>query len=403
VNGKVQTLPAKWQRFLLPGDLVEANGPRSARDWLTDTVLFVAAIGVGASALNYLWASRGAAMNVLDLTFGSAACISLWFRRSRPITVALFATAASALFALASGAALIGIFNAAIRGRVRYLPAVAATALAGSAIFPLINDAAPPLLRQRFPGFMFTAIAFGWGLFVRARHQLIVSLRERADQLEADQERNIEHARDMERKRIAREMHDVLAHRLSLLSVHAGALEYHPDATPNEIATAASVIRTAAAAALDELRAVVALLRDQDATGGEPPQPTLNGLHDLIEESRAAGMTIQETIETPEPLADSLGRTAYRIVQEGLTNARKHAPGAAVEIAVRANGNDQFTVEIITRAADRPRNALAPVLAGGGTGLVGLGERVALVSGALHHGHTENGDYVLRAILPRQS
>lgn len=383
---------------MLPGDLVEAGGDRSVRDWLADILVFLAATAIGLPALRDLWPDRGTAINALDVALGSGACLSLWARRSRPVAVALFATAVSAFSALALGAALIAIFNAAMRGRVRPLFAVAVAALVGSAVFPLLNPSAAPVLRQRFPGFMLTAIAFGWGLFLRARRGLIISLRERAEQLEADQKHNIEEARDAERKRIAREMHDVLAHRLSLLSVHAGALEFHPSAPANEIAEAARVIRTAASAALDELRQVVLVLREDSTTARESPQPSLARLPDLIEESRAAGMTIRTRIETPEPLPDTLGRTAYRIIQEGLTNARKHAPGAAVDLTITADGDEAMAVEVISRAHANSRSTPAQ----GGTGLIGLSERVALVGGSIEHGRNHDGDFVLRATFPRR-
>ena len=133
-------------------------------------------------------------------------------------------------------------------------------------------------------------------------------------------------------------MHDVLAHRMSLLSLHAGALEFNPDASADEVADAAGVIRESARAALDELRGVIGVLREE---GGEsltaPPQPTLADLPALVEESRAAGMRLTARIELgDEALPAAVGRTAYRIAQEGLTNARKHAPGAAVTLTVAA-------------------------------------------------------------------
>jgi signal transduction histidine kinase len=128
-------------------------------------------------------------------------------------------------------------------------------------------------------------------------------------------------------------MHDVLAHRVSLLSLHAGALEFRPDAPAEEIAEAAGVIRTSAHAVMEELREVIGVLRDGGEQGTERPQPTLCDIPGLVEESRAAGMHVTLEVETGEAeVPDGIGRTAYRIVQEGLTNARKHAPAAAVAV-----------------------------------------------------------------------
>ena len=219
------------------------------------------------------------------------------------------------------------------------------------------------------------------------------SLREQGD-------RAADEARAAERRRIAREMHDVLAHRLSLLSVHAGALEFHAAAPAEEVAEAAGVIRESAKMALEELRGVIGVLRED---GGEsptqPPQPTLADLAALVEESRAAGMRVMAEIELGDAAPSAaVGRTAYRIAQEGLTNARKHAPGAAVTLVIRAPaGNLEVEVRSLASVAV-PADAPLP---GAGTGLVGLAERVALADGELEHGVDGEGAFVLRARLPR--
>jgi signal transduction histidine kinase len=392
-----------WQRALLPGDWYESSGSRSASDWLVDGAVFVLATLVGGLALAHIWGSRSTAVDVLDVVFGSAACLSLWARRSRPLAVVL--VAASGMFsALALGAVLVAIFNAAVRGGRRTLAIAVFLALAGSIVFPLVNPGAGPVFKQRFPGFMLTAIAFGWGLFVRVRRELIVSLRERAERLEADQEQRDELAREAERRRIAREMHDVLAHRLSLLSIHAGALEFRPDASRAEITQAAAVIRTSAAAALDELHEVITVLREDTAIGTGAPQPTLVQLPDLFRESRAAGMDLHAHVDEPgtEALPAALGRTAYRVVQEGLTNARKHAPGAMVVVTVSVNRPHGMLVEVISHP-DSPgiKTTEAPLLARVGSGLIGLTERLTLVGGELEHGLNVDGDFVLRATVPR--
>jgi signal transduction histidine kinase len=192
----------------------------------------------------------------------------------------------------------------------------------------------------------------------------------------------------------------VLAHRVSLLSVHAGALEFRPDAPAEEVAAAAGVIRRSATSVLEELREVIGVLRE----GGEqadvaPPQPTLAAVPGLVEESRAAGGRVTWSLEVPpghEPPA-LVGRTAYRVVQEGLTNARKHAPGAAVGVRVEGEPGGTLVASVVSRRALAP---LADGSAGWGTGLVGLRERVTLAGGRLHHGVDADGDFVLRADLP---
>ena len=357
----------------------------------------------------------------IDLGSGVLACLALWWRRAYPAAVALVVFGAAWFSPLALGAALVAIGTAASRVRGRALLLVALLAVLGSAVFPLVNPAAGEILQVGFPAFLFTVIAFGWGLYARARRELVASLRERAERLEADQQRSAEQAREAERRRIAREMHDVLAHRLSLLSVHAGALEFRPDAPPGEITRAAAVIRASASAALSELRQVITVLReDSDAAAG-PPQPELAQLPALLEESRAAGMTLREHLDltAAEPLPAAAQRAAYRVVQEGLTNARKHAPGAIVDVTVTGTAQAGLVAEIVSRRAQdgAPPSAAAPdarrapagpdaaaasVLAppGPGAGLIGLAERLALVGGDLQHGTNAMGDFVLRATIP---
>jgi signal transduction histidine kinase len=236
------------------------------------------------------------------------------------------------------------------------------------------------------------ALIVPWGLFARTQRNLLQSSHDRALRLEREQRAAEAAAREGERRRIASEMHDVLAHRLSLLSVHAGALEFHPDAPPEEIAKAAGVIRATAHDALRDLREVIGVLRAGDG-GADPPQPTLAEIPSLIEESRAAGMKVHATLHlNGAPVVT--GRTAYRIVQEGLTNARKHAPAAAVEVNV--SSGEELTVIVVSR-----RSAVASeTVPGTGTGLIGLAERVELAGGQLFHGPNARGDFVLRAVLP---
>jgi signal transduction histidine kinase len=199
-------------------------------------------------------------------------------------------------------------------------------------------------------------------------------------------------------------MHDVLAHRLSLLSVHAGALQFHPDAPAAEIASAAGVIRTSASAALDDLREIVSVLREEPEDAAGPPQPGFGELGSLLEESRSAGMVVEARIDVPGAgeLPASAGRTAYRVVQEGLTNARKHAPGAPVGVSVTCHGEAGLVVEVISGAVTAAPGVPSLTGAGSGTGLIGLSERLALAGGDLEHRTTAGGEFVLRAMLPAQ-
>jgi signal transduction histidine kinase len=396
----------RWQRLLLPGDLLEAPGARSARDWIVDSVLFALALGVGVGALAQTWSAHTPFALAVDLLLGIIACLSLWLRRSQPVGVGVFAVAAAAVSGLAAGAAPIAVFNVAVRGSRRALVTVIGLSLAALAIYPLLYQGAGDFGTEVLIGMLIMIVAVGWGLFARVRRELVLSLRERAERLESAQRLQAEQAREAERRRIAREMHDVLAHRLSLLSVQAGALEFRPDASPAEIAEATGVIRATARAALQELREVIGVLREEADEGGpQPPQPTLAQIPALLEESRAAGMHVRWHIDAPDAAAvpPALGRTAYRVVQEGLTNARKHAPAAAVEVTIAARAGSPVRVEVVSRRAVGVAAAQTPgdmPLPGAGTGLVGLAERVGLAGGDLRYGPDAEGDFVVRATLP---
>ena len=368
---------------------------------LADAGLFAFAVMLGGITQGYLWHIHGEVLDAIDLVLGVVACLALWWRRSHPVAVFVVAFGAAVFSPLAQFAALVAVCTVASRVRGRALIAVAVLAAAASVVFPVVNPAAGEIVKVGFPAFLVTVVAFGWGLYLRARRDLVASLRERAERLAADQRRAAEQAREGERRRIAREMHDVLAHRLSLLSVHAGALEFRPDAPAAEIAQAAEVIRTSAAAALGDLRQIITVLREDSAATDGPPQPGFGQLADLLQESRSAGMTLDARIDLPGTgqLPEATGRTVYRVIQEGLTNARKHAPGAPVQVRVTADGQ-AVTAEVISRR--RPVIAAPGAAAPAGAGLIGLAERVTLAGGQLEHGPNAIGDFVLRATIPRQ-
>jgi signal transduction histidine kinase len=246
------------------------------------------------------------------------------------------------------------------------------------------------------------------GFYIGARRELIANLHERAETAEREQALKAETAREAERTRIAREMHDVLAHRISLVAMHAGALAYRTDLGREETAEAAGVIRDNAHLALTELRQVLGVLRPEaaGADGGhaEPPQPTLAQLGALAAESADAGNAVRvDTTGLPggdgSALADlpvTSSRTAYRIVQESLTNARKHAAGAAVDVRLAGGPGGLLTLEVHN---SRPVRA-GTTVPGAGMGLTGLTERAELVGGVLEHGFEKDGSFAVRAWLP---
>jgi signal transduction histidine kinase len=377
---------ARWQRILLSGGLLEpGSGRRTIRDWAVDLLIFAVAVGSGVFLLSSTWDQHSSAVAVLDIALGSVALAALWWRREQPWTVALIVIALSAVSGLAAMTPLPALFNAAIRLPLRRVAALTALAVALSPVFGILY---PDVQGRGYGwqvvvGLLLTAVALGWGLFVRAQRELVRGLRERAQ----------DEARAAERRRIAREMHDVLAHRLSILSVHAGAMEN--GALPPEYKEAAHVIRTSAHLALEELRQVIGLLRpDESVDPIEPPQPTLAQIPALVEESRSVGLSVsyRSTAVGPD-VPEVVGRTAYRTVQEGLTNARKHAGEERVELTI--GGGPPLIVELVSYGS-----ATGRALPGAGTGLVGIAERVELAGGSLHYGPGAGGAFVLRATLP---
>jgi signal transduction histidine kinase len=235
-------------------------------------------------------------------------------------------------------------------------------------------------------------------MYIGSRRELIWTLRQRAERAESEQGLRVEQARGNERARIAREMHDVLAHRISQISLHAGALAYRDDLTADQMRESAGVIQAKAHEALTDLRGVLGVLRD-DSTGElrDRPQPTYADVPRLVAEAREAGAAVDfrttladETVDVP----DIVGRTLYRIVQEGITNARKHAPGARLSIDVTGSPEDGVTIVL-----RNPLGFSTSGTPGAGLGLVGLCERAELRGGRLAGGR-EDGSFVLRGWIP---
>ena len=372
---------------------------RTRRDWIVDSVLFLlAAVLALASAMTSARQGLHGPLLVIDAIGATMACLALWWRRRWPLGVGLAVVAVQVVSPAAGVPGVVSLYTVAAyrRWQLAFLVAAAQVVLLplGRAIHPQGNSAVAYYL----VGTLGPAVVVAWGMFRRSRRQ---AQRERARRAEAEEQLRIEQIRYAERTRIAREMHDVLAHRISLLSLHAGALEFRPDAPPEEIARAAAVIRASAHQALDDLRAVIGVLRDRaDGQGPQPPQQTLAALPGLLEESRAVGMRIHTEISLPDLAAvpDTIGRHALRIVQEALTNARKHATSAPVELRLEGAPGQGLAIEVCN-----PSPVLATAEAkipGTGTGLLGLTERAALSGGRLEHGLDEHGDFRLHAWLP---
>ncbi|MBE1489552.1 sensor histidine kinase [Plantactinospora soyae] len=386
-----------------------AAGQRSrtiSRQVLVDVVLVVVAVGFGLFILVPTIDAHSPAGLVLDVLLGTAACAALAGRKNFPTAVAAFAVAASAVSAFAAGASLVALFTAAIRVRAPAIAALTAAELIATCCFPLMypGSAGFSYRTQIIMGSLMNLAVVGWGLMIRAQRNYLREVLERAHDLEVGQELLAATIRDQERRRIAREMHDALAHRLSLLSVHAGALEFRADLSPAQTRSMAAIIRQTSHDALGDLQDVIGILRDGSTSeaGLLEPRVGLDDLSALIDESRLSGTEV-EVDQRVDGTGGGASRnaaaaaTAYRIVQEGLTNARKHAPGSPVRIVVRSYEAGEIAVTVSTFLDPGPGRA--SVIPGSGTGLSGLGERVSLLGGTFDSGRVED-QFVVTARLP---
>jgi signal transduction histidine kinase len=229
---------------------------------------------------------------------------------------------------------------------------------------------------------------------VANRRAYVDSIRDRAEQ---DARRRI----DEERLRIARELHDVVAHHMSVIAIQAEAAPYKTADPPPELVESFGEIRASALAGLTELRRVLGVLR----TGGQDtaPQPGLADLDTLLDSARSGGVSVTATRSgNPVTLPEGVDLSAYRIVQEALSNAMRHAPGSHVLLHL-AYRPDALALEIRNDAALRA----VPVLvasgeraAGGGHGLVGMRERATMLGGSLDAGPAQDGGFWVTAVLP---
>lgn len=374
---------------------------RTARDWVVDFSCFLLAVLIGLLGAEALRDNTDLphAVAVLDQVLGALSCTAVWLRRRWPFGLAAAMVPVGFLSETSGGVAIIALFTLAVHRPFRYVAWVAGAQLALTPLyFWWRPDPDLPYVAVVVLLLVLTVATVGWGMFVRSKRQLMLSLRDRARRAETEARLRAEQAQRLAREAIAREMHDVLAHRLTLLSVHAGALEFRPDAPRDEIARAAGVIRESAHEALQDLREIIGVLRAGDSEDAGRPQPTLAALDTLVAESRQAGMkvTLDQRVTRTASVPASVGRTAYRIAQEGLTNARKHAPGTEVTVSVTGGPGEDLTV----RVHNPPPEGDVPPVPGAGQGLIGLTERATLAGGSLEHGRTSEGGFEVRARLP---
>ncbi|RCG26776.1 sensor histidine kinase [Sphaerisporangium album] len=457
VGEAVREHGAPRYRRLLPAAVADAWEPgdgrsgrrvrRTTRDWFVDVCVFLCAacFAVATAAAKGEPSYVPAWLLAADQLTGVLGCVALWLRRRWPVALAVVLCLLSTFSEFVGGAGLAALFTVAVHRPLRVVAPVGAVSMAASFAYAYLRpEPEMPFAFLVALGVTLNVAVIGWGMFVRAQRRLMLSLRERVEraeteaELRAEQSRlRAEQAQRLAREQIAREMHDMLGHRLSLLSVHAGALEFNAGASREQVTQAAGVIRDSAHQALQDLREVIGVLRagdDAEAGPSDPdrPQPTLAGLPSLVEESRQAGMrvTLLSEVGDPDAAPAAAGRTAYRVAQEGLTNARKHAPGAEVLVRVSGGPGDGLTVELRNPLPARKRTGVpgagpgglseregpgvggagrglvGPVeregteIPGAGRGLIGLAERATLAGGRLACGPLASGEFQVRAWLP---
>ncbi len=240
----------------------------------------------------------------------------------------------------------------------------------------------------------FFIAAWMLGDLARTRRENERELAHRADQLAAEREERARRAVVDERVRIARELHDVVAHHVSVMGVQAGAARRVLGTDPDRAATVLASIEESGRQAVGELHKLVSFLRSGDEVEHGRPQPRLDDLDRLFEQTRTAGVAVDlRVVGRPRPVPASVELSAYRIVQEALTNALKHAgPVPATVVLTYTQGS--LDVEVVNRRGSVDSDP------GGGRGLVGMRERAAMVGGTFQSGTTTDGGYRVSASLP---
>lgn len=364
----------------------DTRPPRPDRRFVGRWLLYVVAILAGTSdpAMSLQgWAQAVAVIAVV------AACVAAWVRVSRPWLFVVVGVVAAPV--LGMGVLYPALVAYAVRDRGKRLAVVIALALAARMLPTLAGEgalnvtvdgvaASPDGLWRIGAHVVLVALAVLLGAQIGTRRELLASLRDRAERAESERAMRAREAVLLERARIAREMHDVLGHKISLVTMQAGALEVHAGAGAEVVEKQAEQIRLTAREALTDLRAVIGALEENDAALA--PGPGLAEVPALVERYRAAGAVVtlvDEVSELPPP-DRPVSLAVHRVLTEALTNAHRHAPGEPVSIRLTGSPGERLTVLVENPVGDSAPNP------GGGTGLPGLGERVRLAGGQFEAG-----------------
>ncbi|AJT70126.3 hypothetical protein T261_8534 [Streptomyces lydicus] len=350
--------------------------------------LMICVVGVGTVQEAYI----GAGGTLLSPRVGVAVALTLsvLLRRRWPVLAAVSTTAGAVLLGSVFPL-LVVLFYRASRGRFAFEGLCVVVAMIGSSLAHPGNSL---WMTRKYGPLVVLLLAVVIGLWTGNRRRHIASLAEQVNRLRVERELRAEQARLEERTRIAAEMHDVLAHRLTVIALHTGALKRRAADLPEPVADRIGLLRTASTDALSDLRDVLGVLRGHGT--GEMPASRAPGLPELstvIDEARAAGQQVEAVIEgDPGSVPASHRLAIHRLVQEALTNARKHAAGTTARLTVRY-GPPQSMVVVRNPAGGSSETATE----GSGYGLVGLAERVAALNGHLEYGPTGSGGWWVAA------
>lgn len=364
------------------------------RSLLFDVAVAVFAVSAGANV------THGPPAVVASVTVATGIAIAL--RRRFP-WLAVAATGVLSLVTPQLGSGMIAVYTMARRrGPCKQLWIAAALVEGFLVLGGMLRAGQVEILPVLVMTLFIVGSAGLLGLWIHQRKVLVENYQERAEQAERERDLLAEREVAAERRRIAREMHDVVAHRVSVISLQAGALTMNSQ--DERTAEVAEVIRSTSGTALTELRTMLRVLRDDESgspqqDGGElASDPTLGSIAPLVRQSTVSGANIR--LDVPDPVPETsaeVGRAAYRVVQEALTNAAKHAPHAAVLVSV-AEEDEGLAVTVSNQ---RGRSTDTDAVPGSGYGLIGMRERVTLAGGTLSTGRADGGGYRVRAIFPR--
>jgi signal transduction histidine kinase len=403
-------LPGHWLRALRPqaGPGAAPAWPGSALSWAVDAVIAAAVISfeVYVSQEADSWdphAHQQARPGVLALVLLGLGGAALVARRRYPVAV-LLVTLVSAIWAMELGAkavwfAVIVAFFTAILARQR-------AAAIGSLIVGYIASVWPPwLIGQRDHTSAVFALVLAAGLmFLLIIAELIRIRSQRGAALERSREEELRRRASEERMRMARDLHDVVAHNIAVINVQANTALHLMERQPERAAAALATINDVSKQALVELRSVLGVLRDVDSGGmtGAPraPAPGLARLGDLVENAAAAGLAVHvEEDGQAAPLPADVDLTAYRIIQEALTNSARHSGGSAATVRL-GYGDRALLVEVDDEGTPGPPGPGPAVANGAGRGIAGMTERAVALGGTLEAGPRPRGGFGIRAWLP---